>query len=96
MKTLVEWCWSEAFDKFGFNDGDGLNFTDEVACFIESLGYEVECEHWGIHNYMVQSIKCPTNGELMDQDKFQIGYDEPEKYLPSALVKKLQEKFPDH
>ena len=51
MKTLVEWCWSEAFDKFGFNDGDGLNFTDEVACFIES---------------------------------------------PSALIKKLQEKFPDH
>mgnify|MGYP003631041730 CR=1 FL=1 len=40
MKTLVEWCWSEAFDKFGFNDGDGLNFTDEVAIFIESLRYE--------------------------------------------------------
>jgi hypothetical protein len=45
---------------------------------------------------MVQSIKCPTNGELMDQDKFEIGYDEPERYLPSALIKKLQDKFPEH
>ena len=32
------WTWEEAFDKFGFNDGDGLVMTYEVADFIGELG----------------------------------------------------------
>ena len=49
----IDWVWEEAFDKFGFGDGDGWNGTGLVAEFIEDKGYEVECDHWGIHNYMI-------------------------------------------
>lgn len=95
MKTIIDWSWTEAFDKFGFNDGDGINYTDDVANFIEAEGYTVECEQWGCHNYMIQSVKLPNNVELLNPDKFQIGYDEPHKYLPLWLVKKLYSKFPN-
>jgi len=56
-KIIIEWQWEEAFDKFGFSDGDGWNGTHEVEGEIESLGYECETEHWGVHNYMIFDIK---------------------------------------
>jgi hypothetical protein len=40
MIETTEWYWGEAFSKFGFQDGDGLNMTDRVAHVIENLGYE--------------------------------------------------------
>ena len=46
-REVIEWEWEEAFDKFGFGDGDGWNGTDSVAEFIQGKGYEVECDHWG-------------------------------------------------
>ena len=56
-KIIIEWQWEEAFDKFGFSDGDGWNGTHEVEGEIESLGYECETDHWGVHNYMIFDIK---------------------------------------
>lgn len=56
-KIIIEWQWEEAFDKFGFGDGDRWNGTHEVVGEIESLGYECETEHWGCHNYMIFDIK---------------------------------------
>lgn len=56
-KIIIEWQWEEAFDKFGFGDGDRWNGTHEVESEIESLGYECETEHWGVHNYMIMDIK---------------------------------------
>lgn len=56
-KTIITWTWGEAFSKFGFGDGDLWNGTHEVGGEIESLGYEVECDTWGCHNYMIVDIK---------------------------------------
>lgn len=56
-KIIIEWQWEEAFDKFGFGDGDRWNGTHEVESEIESLGYTCETEHWGCHNYMIFDIK---------------------------------------
>ena len=50
------WTWEEAFDKFGFNDGDGLVMTYEVADFIGELGYEVEANGWGMHNTIITKL----------------------------------------
>ena len=39
MKTIVYWEWEEAFNKFGFDDGDGPNFTRIVADLLYNLGW---------------------------------------------------------
>ena len=58
MPKLIKWWkWQDAFSKFGFEDGDGWNGTYLVKDFIESLGYEVECDSWGIHNYLIADIR---------------------------------------
>ncbi len=56
-RIYITWEWEEAFEKFGFGDGDGWNGTHEVEGEIESLGYEVETDSWGCHNYMIFDIK---------------------------------------
>lgn len=87
------WNWEEAFNKFGFEDGDGWNGTHIVAEFIEKLGYTTECEHWGIHNYMIMDIQ-KDGVSLMDENKITVGYDDPNIYLPADLVAALDKKFP--
>ena len=63
-----QWDWEEAFDKFGFGDGDGQIETYRVQEVLQSAGYEVESDQWGLHNIVIDSIK--KNGlELMpDED----------------------------
>ena len=56
-RIMIQWEWQDAFSKWGFMDGDGWNGTHLVSEFIESLGYEVECDTWGIHNYMIFDIR---------------------------------------
>jgi len=56
-RVMMEWTWQDAFSKWGFGDGDGWNGTHLVKDFIESLGYEVECDGWGIHNYLILDIR---------------------------------------
>ena len=54
------WEWEEAFDKFGFGDGDGPNFTSDVAAAIQSkFGYECHLDSWGIHNFLIMCITDP-------------------------------------
>ena len=56
-RVIITWEWEDAFSKFGFGDGDGWNGTHEVEGEIESLGYEVETDSWGCHNYMIFDIR---------------------------------------
>ena len=52
-------CWeiADAFAKFGFADGDGPNFTDEVAAAIEAAGpYRCQSQTLGVHNYLIVAI----------------------------------------
>jgi len=90
------WHWREAFDKFGFDDGENLfNGTDEVAGEIERLGYDVSCDFWGNHNYLITSI-CPKGSEenlLENTDDFQRGYTDPRKALPEFVIRHLDEVY---
>ena len=97
-KYIVLWEWEEAFDKFGFDDGDGMVFTGLVATFIDSLGYESEFAG-GMHNSYFKSIKDKSGKELLsvmpNGDEIDVGYDDPRQYLPESLVQKLDEHFND-
>lgn len=69
-KTVIEWQWEDAFDKFGFDDGDGPNFTDEVADAIRGeFGYACDCRPWGIHNYMIRAVTVPATGATVYKRK---------------------------
>ena len=81
--------WEDAFSKFGFGDGDGWNGTGYVELFLRNLGWEVEAETWGTHNYMIFSIKKGNRRYEFD------GYDDPRTVMPKSLVKKLDEHFND-
>jgi hypothetical protein len=39
--TDHDWSWDEAFNKFGFGDGDGLVMTNQVADALRAAGYTV-------------------------------------------------------
>ena len=104
MPTVeVHWTWQEAFDKFGFGDGDGLNMTDEVAGAIQAKWPELEvrCETWGMHNYMIMGIYDRASGASVynkhpdEGGEWQVGYDDPEVYLPAKIVKFLNTTFAD-
>tara|TARA_Y100001972_G_C7588715_1_gene295156 strand:+ start:157 stop:462 length:306 start_codon:yes stop_codon:yes gene_type:complete len=92
MIEQTEWFWGEAFSKFGFEDGDGLNMTDRVSHVIENLGYETECDTWGMHNYMIMDIR--KNGEsIYPKIDIAIGYTNPASYLPPDIIAELDEHF---
>lgn len=91
MIETTEWFWGEAFSKFGFQDGDGLNMTDRVAHVIENLGYETECDTWGIHNYMIMDIR--KNGQSIYPKIIRVGYTNPAFYLPRDIIAELDEHF---
>ena len=91
----LHWDWTEAFDKFGFNDGDGQVETWQVEAVLTEAGYEVTAHPWGLHNIVICSIK-KDGIELVSDDNpnYTLGYDDPRKYLPDDLVKLLDEKLP--
>jgi hypothetical protein len=82
--TCHEWTWEEAFDKFGFGDGDGLVMTDSVAGVLIAAGYTVESRQWGLHNVVIISITL--DGVEQIPEGAPLGYDDPRGYLPAAIV----------
>jgi len=84
------WTWEEAFEKRGFNDGDGEVHTEEVAQVIKDAGYAVSHEKWGVHNVVIASIKKGRK-ELMPGE-----WDDPRSFLPEELVQLLDERFPEN
>jgi len=87
--------WSEAFSKFGFNDGDGDVKTPLIALVLENAGYHVKYSRWSPHNTLIYSIK-KDGIELMpiNDSQFRIGYDDPSEYLPVEILNLLDEDFP--
>ena len=82
---VITWSWEEAFDKFGFEDGDGAVMTDVVEAVLRDAGYSVTGEPWGSHNVVIFSIK-DANGNEIIPSTVKIGYDDPRSYLPKAIV----------
>ncbi|MDD4986999.1 MAG: hypothetical protein PHQ43_14740 [Dehalococcoidales bacterium] len=90
-KVTISWEWVEAFDKFGFNDGDGLVFTDDVVSFLKTQGYECACCS-GIHNYMICEVA--KDGQTWEFSGYPDEDEEnPRRLLPPELVKALDERF---
>jgi len=90
-----EWNWIDAFDKFGFNDGDGQVETPLVASALMEAGFEVELDGWGMHNDVITSIK--GNGVEMipyNDPEYTFGYSDPSLYFPEEIVVLLDELFP--
>ncbi len=90
------WSWEEAFDKFGFNDGDGQVETWQVESVLVEAGYDVIVTGWGLHNTVIRSIERDGQ-ELMPQDdgEFCVGYDCPRDYLPTAIIDLLDRELPN-
>ena len=90
----ITWSWSEAFEKFGFNDGDGQVETETVADVLRNAGFEVATEGWGLHNIVIVSIRR-SGREIIPMDNIRFGYDDPRNYLPSSIVEFLDRELPD-
>ncbi len=86
------WQWEEAFDKFGFGDGEAQVETDTVVAVLENAGYVVEANPWGLHNVIITSIKDEHGNELLPNANT-VGYDCPRGYLPTAIVDLLDEQL---
>lgn len=92
-KGEFQWKWEDAFDKFGFMDGDGQVMTYIVRDCLEDHGYTVETTEWGLHNTVITSIQ--RDGIDQIYDSVTIGYDEPRDYLPEEIIKILDEELPE-
>ncbi len=87
------WQWEEAFDKFGFNDGDGQIETGTVVAALEPAGYIVEDYSWGSHNVIIVSIKSRDGREHIPETA-EVGYDDPRNYLPAKIIAILDAALP--
>lgn len=88
----LTWQWEDAFDKFGFGDGDGQVMTHDVVQVLRAAGYDADAAPWGLHNTTIYSIK--RDGAEVIPDKANIGYGNPRKYLPKEIVRLLDQKLP--
>jgi len=95
MTEFSNIAWEDAFDKFGYDGGDGLIGTFEVERVLIDSGFEVECAQWGLHNMLIVSI-CKNGAELipLDDPEIALGYDEARSYLPQSIVDLLDRAFP--
>jgi len=94
MPTIItHWSWVEAFDKFGFDDGNGPVMTDEVVEALRTAGYDASAESWGSHNIVIGSIKHLGVDQIPAGTN--IGYDDPRSYLPKAIIDLLDAALPD-
>ena len=93
--TAYEWKWEEAFEKFGFGDGDAIVHTDDVIQILTDAGYAVESKLWGFHNEIIISIIRNTDGVQMIPEGTISGYDDPRTYLPEAIITLLDQGIPE-
>lgn len=87
------WQWPDAFDKFGFGDGDGQVETATVAMVLRSAGYDVQHDRWGMHNDAILSVR--KDGVEQIPASVRLGYDDPRRYLPPDIVALLDARLPN-
>lgn len=87
--TLCSWTWEDAFDKFGFGDGEGHVQTARVAAVLEQNGYDVRHQYWGNHNDIIDSIMKDSVEQI--PASVRVGYDDPRRYLPKRIVRLLDQ-----
>lgn len=89
-----QWNWEEAFNKFGFGDGDGPVMTEAVAKVLSLAGYTVETHAWGLHNVVINSIRKDGIEHIPEQG-IRFGHDNPRDYLPQAIIDLLDRELSD-
>lgn len=85
------WRWEDAFDKFGFDDGDGLVMTEAVAHVLREAGLTVTTHHWGLHNLVITAIE--RDGQPLIPLGTALGYADPRGYLPDDIVELLDDEL---
>ena len=89
------WDWEDAFDKFGFDDGDGDNYTGDVELALQDAGFETDSIQFGLHNLVIHRIARDGIEYIRKADRgFALGYDCPRSYLPAEIVALLDKAFP--
>jgi len=89
------WQWEDAFDKFGFDDGDGPVETSHVEHVLREAGFETASECFGLHNTVIVSIK--RDGVEMipfDDPDVTLGYSNPRDYLPREIIALFDSALP--
>lgn len=87
-----EWRWEEAFEKYGFQDGNGQVETWQVKSVLVEAGYEVAVEDWGRHNTVIVAIK--GDGCELLAENFSYERDNPRDCLPQHIVDLLDRELP--
>lgn len=93
-KTVLTWTWEEAFQRYGFNDGNNSQ-TRRVQMALKSAGYGSD-EASGLHNDVIYSILKET-GEVWNESQC-AEVDDTAKLrasLPPEVVALLDRAFPD-
>lgn len=82
--------WKDAFNKWGHDDGGATyQITEYVAEALEKFGYTVERDSWGLHNYVIMSIK-KDDVEIYGTDEMEtVGYDHDWDIMPKLLGKAM-------
>ncbi len=91
--SQIPWSWEDAFNKFGFGDGDGQVMTDEVVAALQQSGFDVISHRWGLHNDVIVSIR--KHGTDLIPATARVGYAEPRSYLPPDIIRLLDSRFPE-
>ncbi len=93
--AVVKRRWEEAFDKFGYDDGDGEIGTSGVVAVLEAAGYRCTIFSWHLHNpEIIKSIK-DCNGKELIGPSVNRGYDDPRDYLSVEIVGLLDRALPE-
>lgn len=91
-----QWDWTEAFSKFGFNDGQGQIETLRVAAVLEQAGYTVFVGGNQAHNSVVASIRKDRIEQIpFDNPDYHFGYDDPREFFPKEIIQLLDAEFPE-
>ena len=89
--NAFSWRWEEAFEKFGFGDGDGQIYTSEVDDILRLAGYGTSLFQWGCHNFIITSVT--KDGVELIPAGTKVGYDDPRRYLPRDIVALLDRRL---
>lgn len=85
------WQWEEAFQKFGFRDGDDPQHNKEVGDFLKDFGYSYHTSS-GIHNGFICALA--HNGvrvELPEDDEDVVDI---RAMFPKDVLAALDKAFP--
>ncbi len=86
----MAWDWSDAFYKFGFQDGNGEIHTPRIAAVLAEAGHFARYAKWGGHKVVIFMMR--KGGECYLPTR--AAYENPRDYLPQEVINLLDAAFP--